>query len=75
MCGLYFALQSGQENWQLCYRPCQIQVVEHSGDLPYLLYSEDTFKNNQGGLKGQSYSKNMRHYANEREPCSSFQVV
>ena len=55
MCGLYFALRSGQEHWQLSYRPCQIQVVEHTGER---LYSEDTSKNNQGGLKGRSYSKN-----------------
>ena len=40
MCGLYFALQSGHKHWQLRYRPCQIQVVEHTGELPYLLYSE-----------------------------------
>ena len=32
MSGLYFALWSGQEHWQLDYRPCQIQVVEHTAE-------------------------------------------
>ena len=69
MCGLYFALQGRQKHQQLRYRPCQIQVVEHTGELPYLLYSEDTSKNNQGGLKGRKVTpKTVRHYANEQEP-------
>ena len=65
MCGLYFALRSGQEHRQLRYRPCQIQVIENTGERPYLLYSKDTSKNNQGGLKGQKVTpKTVKHYDN-----------
>ena len=35
------------------HSPCQIEVVEKSGERPYLLCHEDTSKNHPGGLKGR----------------------
>ena len=47
----------------------KIQAVEHTGEHPYLLHTEDISKNNQGGLKGQKVTpKYVRHYVNEQEP-------
>ena len=51
--GLFFALRSGQEHRQLRRSPCQIQVVKHPGEWPYLKYTEDISKNHPGGLKGK----------------------
>ena len=51
MCGVYFAVRSGQENCQLRHSPCQIEVVEKPGERSYLLYTEDISKHNQGGIK------------------------
>ena len=52
MIGLYFALRSGTEHRNLRFEPSQIQTCEREGERPYLLYTEDTSKNRQGGLKG-----------------------
>ena len=49
-CGLYFALCNGKEHWQLRNSPCQIEVVERTGERPYLRYTKDVPKNCQGGL-------------------------
>ena len=35
---LFFALRSGKEHRQLRSSPCQIQVIEHQGERPYLRY-------------------------------------
>lgn len=73
MCGIYFALRSGQEHRQLRYQPCQIEVIENPGKRAYLLYTEDVSKNNQGGLKGRKIiPKSVRHYANEDNPTRCF---
>ena len=34
--GLYFALHSGKEHWQLRSNPCQIEIMEPEGKAPYL---------------------------------------
>ena len=44
-----------------------------TGKIPYLHYTEDVSKNNQGGLKnGKVTKKDVKHYANEENPsrCS-----
>ena len=52
MCGVYFSLRSGQEHRALRHYPPQIELVEREGERAHLKYSEDTSKNNPGGLKG-----------------------
>ena len=73
MNGMYFALRSGQEHRQLRHSPCQIQLVEKEGQIPYLLYTEDISKNNPGGLKGRKCSPKMiKHFANVNNPDRCF---
>ena len=73
MCGVYFALRSGQEHRQLCHKPCQITVVEKPGEGPYLLYIEDMSKNNQFGLKGRKFlPKSVKQFSNESNPDRCF---
>ena len=63
MCGLYFALHSGQEHRSL--RPGQIEPVEVPGKTPFLRYYEDVSKNNPGGLNHRKVQpKSVVHYAN-----------
>ena len=69
MCGLYFALRSGQEHRQLRFQPCQIQLHEPQGGKPYLQYVEDISKNWPGGLKGRKQKpKVVKHHANTDHP-------
>ena len=64
--GLYFALRSGGEHRQLQRNPCQIELIEKSGKLPYLRYTDDISKNRPGGLKGSRVSpKLVVHHANK----------
>ena len=67
--GLYFALRSGKERCQLQSRPCQIQVIETSGQRAYLKHVEDVSKNHPGGLKGRNITpKVVLHHANSDRP-------
>ena len=59
MCGLYFALRSGKEHRQLRFDPCQIEVIEQPGERPFVVYIEDTSKNEPGGLKEGKSSKKL----------------
>ena len=73
MNGLYFALRSGSEHRNLRLNPPQIRVVETSGKRPYLQYTEDISKNNQGGLKHRKQAKkDVKHYANEDNPSRCY---
>ena len=73
MTGLYFALRSGDEHWQLRFEPCQIELVEQSGERPHLVYTEDISKNRPGGLKGRKMKpKVVMHHANEENPDRCF---
>ena len=49
LCGLNFALRSGQEHRDL--QLSQIELVEHTDQPPYLVYTENISKNNRGGLE------------------------
>ena len=51
MCGIYFALRSGQEHRASTFSPSQIE--EWPGEKAFLRYTEDVSKNHQGGLKGR----------------------
>ena len=51
--GLYFALRSGKEHRQLRSEPCQISLVEQTGQRSYLKYVEDVSKIHQVELKGR----------------------
>ena len=76
MVGLYFALCSGDKHRQLRHSPCQIQLIEKLGERPYLIYTEDTSKNNPGGLKGQKYRpKVVPHYSNLENPSWYFVCI
>ena len=71
MCGLYFALRSGQEHRQLTIE--QIRVVEKPGAPAYLVYTKNTSKNNSGGLQQRKVKpKQVVHYANPECPERCF---
>lgn len=71
--GLYFALRSGKEHRQLRSKPCQVELVEHPGERPFLRYTEDISKNRPGGLKGRKVKpKTVLHHANLENPERCF---
>ena len=73
MNGVYFALRSGAEHRQLRHKPCQIQLIENSGERPYLEYSEDVSKNHPGGLKSRKIRpKIVQHHGNPDSPDRCF---
>ena len=73
MCGMYFALRSGQEHRVLRFHPSQIELIEKPGERPYLKYTEDMSKNNPGGLKGRKHQpKVVVHHANDSNPTRCF---
>ena len=67
--GVNFALRSGSEHRQLRYQDCQIQAIERPGERPYLLYVEDSSKNNPGGLKCRKMkTKEVKQHCNDTNP-------
>lgn len=72
MCGLFFALRSGQEHRTL--RLEQIRLVEPPDGKPaYLVYTENVSKNNPGGLKHRKLNpKVVTHHANTECPERCF---
>ena len=68
--GINFALRSGAEHRALRHgENCQIVVVEQTGQRPYLQYTEDCSKNNQGGLQGRKIKpKKVIQHANTANP-------
>ena len=65
MCGVYFALRSGQEHRALSFDPCQIELLQPAGKRACLGYTEDISKNNPGGLRGRkNRPKTVTHYEN-----------
>ena len=68
--GICFALRSGDEHRRLRYNDSQIQVFEKPGKHACLVYTEDSSKNNQGGLKGRKMaSKQVVHHENTDNPA------
>ena len=68
--GLFFALKSGEEHR---FNPCQIQLVEISGQGSYLRYTENVSKNHPGGLKGRKvFTKDSHPPRKQRKPRSLF---
>ena len=55
--GLYFALRSGQEHRQLQSNPCQIQLIEKTGEKSYLKYTEDTLKKQARRNEGEEHKQ------------------
>lgn len=73
MCGIYFALRSGQEHRALRFDPSQIELVEKSGERAFLRYTEDVSKNNPGGLRGRKNKpKVVTHHENLDDPTRCF---
>ena len=70
MCGMFFALRSGQEHRSL--RSAQIELFEPPGQMPYVVYHEDVSKNNPGGINHRKVQpKQVVHYANS-DPARCF---
>ena len=73
MCGVYFALRSGEEHRALRHYPPQIELIEKRGERSYLKYTEDISKNNPGGLKGRKNKpKVVIHHENSDHPERCF---
>ena len=74
MCGVYFALRSGQEHRNLRFSPSQIELIEEPrGKRAHLRYTEDLSKNNPGGLRGRKHKpKVVVHYTNEANSSRCF---
>ena len=71
MCGLYFALRSGQERCYLQLR--QLQLLEPPGGVPYTEYTENVSKNRPGGVKHRKIKPNkVKHHANFQRPDRCF---
>ena len=69
MCGLYFALRSGQEHRSLVIDQIQVIDCEH----PYLIYTENVSKNHSGGLSHRKVQpKVVTHYSNKENPSRCF---
>ena len=57
----------------LRFNPCQIQLVEISGQRSYLRLFEDVSKNHPSGLKGRNVSpKTVIHHASRENPERCF---
>ena len=70
MCGLYFALRSGQEHRQLLLN--QVELLEN-GEQSCIVYTENVSKNNPGGLQHRKVkAKQVTQYANLDNPECCF---
>ena len=62
-------MRSGEENRRLRHKPSQINVINPEGEAPYIAYTEDLSKTNQGGIKSRKISpKSIIHHANLQNP-------
>ena len=68
LCGIHFALRSGQEHQTLKITQFDIVNPTDSG-APYLIYTENTSKNNSGGLTSRKIrAKTVTHHSNLVNP-------
>ena len=72
LCGMYFALRSGQEHRDLQFS--QIELIEPSGNSPpYLVYTENISKNNTGGMAQRKLQpKQVMHHSNTSNQSRCF---
>ena len=62
-------MRSAEEHRRLRHKPSQINVINPEGEAPYIAYTEDISKTNQGGLKSKKISpKSVIHHANLQNP-------
>ena len=68
LCGMYFALHSGQEHRNLVMS--QIKIVEPTNGSPsYIAYTENVSKNHSGGLAQRKVEpKQVIHHQNMENP-------
>ena len=67
--GLNLAWRSGEEHRRLRHKPSQINVINPKVKAPYIAYTEDISKTNQGGLKSRKISpKSVIHHVNLQIP-------
>lgn len=68
LCGIHFALRSGQEHRTL--KLTQFELVKPDGGAPYLIYFENYSKNNSGGLTSRKVQpKSVTHHSNQQNPA------
>ena len=72
LCGMYFALRSGQEHRDLQFN--QIELIEPPDNSPpYLVYTENISKNNTGGMAQRKLQpKHVMHHSNCSNPSRCF---
>ena len=71
LCGVNFALRSGQEQRSLLKSQIQIKTAEN--DDSYLIYTENFSKNNPGGLAHRKIiPKTVTHHLNAENPKRCF---
>ena len=67
LCGMYFALRSVKEHRDLKLQ--SFELVERTGEVPYIVYRESVSKNHPGGLKNRhDKAKVVIHHANTEQP-------
>ena len=67
LCGIHFALRSGEEHRSL--RISQLEIKQDEKGSECLVYTENTSKNNQGGLSHRKIKpKQVTYYPNKKNP-------
>ena len=65
LCGMCFALRSGQEHRNLQFSQIELVEPQDSDSTPYLVYYENISKNNTGGIAQRKRDpKLVKHHAN-----------
>ena len=73
LCGMCFALRSGQEHRNLQFSQIELVEPQDSDSTPYLVYYENISKNNTGGIAQRKRDpKLVKHHANNINPSRCF---